>query len=651
MAQDSYVMEPYRSSRGENDPQVQLRNALLENDFEKFEELVINGAVDLEYVYPYPDDKTCLELAVLEPNKIEFVKLILQHMTSVVLRMTEPISDTPILLAVKNRNIEALDALLEFSSFFINCVDKEGNTPLYYATRNGDNDTVLKLLKNGAYVYDYSNKPPLADIDPRTLETFLDECIETNGKRPNERDYEININYSFFTTYLTSTTDPSSESPEAEVLLYMTRNEELMPLLKHPVITSFVYLKWDRISSLFYSNITFYSLLWLCLMFYIVLGYGVNKQHSKFVEAINILTYVGTCIGLILLIIREIFQLLVLPTRYFKSTENLMEIALICVMTAIVCNNSASESTKQQLSAIAILLSSVELVLLIGQFPTFSTNIVMLRTVSWNFFKFLLWYCILIIAFALSFYILFRRGEKQEDQKVSNPGQEEEEFFEDLGRSLFKTIIMMTGEFDAGSIKFSTFPVTSHIIFILFVFMVPIVLFNLLNGLAVSDTQAIRADAELLGHISRIKLISHYESVLFVKKYAHPLKRCSWLPSSLQELKIIKPHMMCIKPWRIFLLFPDYLPKYEITVKPNQDNRIVIPSYWKSDIEFSKSCYIGQCTSYLDRDIVKNAKMIINKRTCVSEFDEIKHTLSKFETKILNMENTLKKFLEKLETP
>ncbi|XP_052738219.1 transient receptor potential cation channel protein painless isoform X3 [Bicyclus anynana] len=431
----------------------------------------------------------------------------------------------------------------------------------------------------------------------------------------------------------------------------MTRNEELMPLLKHPVITSFVYLKWDRISSLFYSNITFYSLLWLCLMFYIVLGYGVNKQHSKFVEAINILTYVGTCIGLILLIIREIFQLLVLPTRYFKSTENLMEIALICVMTAIVCNNSASESTKQQLSAIAILLSSVELVLLIGQFPTFSTNIVMLRTVSWNFFKFLLWYCILIIAFALSFYILFRRGEKQEDQKVSNPGQEEEEFFEDLGRSLFKTIIMMTGEFDAGSIKFSTFPVTSHIIFILFVFMVPIVLFNLLNGLAVSDTQAIRADAELLGHISRIKLISHYESVLFVKKYAHPLKRCSWLPSSLQELKIIKPHMMCIKPWRIFLLFPDYLPKYEITVKPNQDNRIVIPSYWKSDIEFSKSCYIGQCTSYLDRDIVKNAKMIINKRTCVSEFDEIKHTLSKFETKILNMENTLKKFLEKLETP
>ncbi|XP_052738223.1 transient receptor potential cation channel protein painless-like isoform X2 [Bicyclus anynana] len=497
MAQDNYEMEPNSSPRGENDLQRQLRHALLENDFEKFEELVSNGAVDLEYVYPYPDDKTCLDLAILEPNKIEFVKLLLRHITCVTYDHVDK-RDTPVHLAVKNRNTEALDALLQYGGCSVNWKDKEGNSPLYYATRNGDNETVLKLLRKGAHIYNCSYEPPVADINARTLQTFLDECIETNDELPNDRNYEIRLNYDFF-----------RQHRQTKMLLNMTRDEEFRPLLKHPVITSFIYFNWYSIRKVFYANITFSSLLWLCLMFYIILGYGVNKQQSKFVEAINVLTYVGTCIGLILLIFRELFQLLVWTTKYFKSTENFMEIAIICVMTAIVCNNSESESTKQQLSAIAILLSSAELVLLIGQFPTFSTNIVMLRTVSWNFFKFLLWYCILIIAFALSFYTLFKRGEEQEDQKASNPNntgqeeEEEEEFFGDPGRSLFKTIVMMTGEFDAGSIKFSTFPVTSHIIFILFVFMIPVVLFNLLNGLAVSDTQEIRANAELLGHISR----------------------------------------------------------------------------------------------------------------------------------------------------
>ncbi|XP_023945919.2 transient receptor potential cation channel protein painless [Bicyclus anynana] len=954
MTRDSYEMKPNRLSRGGslfgNDPQVQLRTALRANDFATFKKLVSYGAVDLEYVYPYPDHKTCLELAVSEPNKIEFLKLLLQHEVQVN-RINETYGAAPLHFAVENGNLEALDALLEddridvnikskgntallmaikniqdldddrereldvyeemverllkagcnanspdlkgitpvysaakqglerivtyildyskdpvdlnlykdirgrtaryylqeafphliakfesmaeneqrkkiidvdklfsylsrheediFNEDFkelvkrnehrpmlaanngmntmlqlsvdkgferatltllnsgadpnatcsgntirpiaiacyngyckilkmfidnestlfdpvnseslvqwtvkgmksacknpkadfkgclnllltnpkvninINHQDIKDNTALHYAARNGDNDTVLELLRKGACVglYNRFNEPPLADINARTLETFLDECIETNGERPSDEDYEIRIKYSFLVYPNNSLEnelckvplmDNSNNNntvkeyeailaPETEALLYMTRNEELRPLLKHPVITSFLYLKWQRISCLFYANITFYSLLWLCLMLYIILGYGVDKQQSKSVEAINVLTYVGACIGLILLVIREIFQLLVSPTRYLQSIENLMEIALIFVTAAILCNDSASESTKQQLSAVAILLSSAELVLLIGQFPTLSTNIVMLRTVSWNFFKFLLWYCILIIAFALSFYTLFKKGEEQEDQKAPNPNntgqeeEEEEEFFEDPGRSLFKTIVMLTGEFDAGSIKFSTFPVTSHIIFIVFVFMVPIVLFNLLNGLAVSDTQEIRADAELVGHISRVKLISYFESVLIGKMYTQPLKCWSCLPPSLQDLNIIKPQMLCIKPLaKRISLFPSFLPQYRITVKPNQNDRIKIPHPELTgkfgddyeDIESGKCCF-EQCQAFrLDRKIVKNAKIIINKRTYVSEFDEMKNMLSKYETKISSIESTLKKVLQQLE--
>lgn len=951
MTRDSYEMKSNKLSRASSlfgpDPQVQLRTALLTNDITTFKKLVSYGAVDLEYVYQYPDYKTCLEIAVSEPNKLQFVKHLLQHEVQVN-NINETHSAAPIHFAVENGNIEALSALLEddridvnikskgntalllaikkideldddrerdlavyediielllkagcnanapdlkgvtpvysaakqglervvtfildyskdpvdldsykdrrgktarfflkeafphlepkfdasapdteiidsdklfhylsrheednFSRDFTRLVNKnehrpalaanngsytmlqmatekglekavstllrsgadpnatcssnsnraiaiacqngyykilkmfidnestlfdpvntesllqitikgmrsyaqtpkinfteclrlllkhpkininvnhpdlKDNTALHYAARNGDNETVLELLRNGACVglRNKFNEPPLADINSKTLETYLDECISSNGERPSDDDYEIHMKYSFLVypnnsfenelckvPLMDSSNNNVKEydsilAPETDALLYMTRNEELRPLLKHPVITSFLYLKWQRISCLFYTNITFYSFLWLCLIMYIILGYVPDKKQSDSIEALNVVTHVGAIIGLILLIIRELFQLLVSPTRYLQSIENWMEIGLIFVTTWIVCYDAAEESTRQQLSAVAILLSSAELVLLIGQFPTLSTNIVMLKTVSWNFFKFLLWYCILIIAFALSFYTLFRQ-ENEEDQKAPDPNntgkgeEEEEDFFEDPGRSLFKTIVMLTGEFDAGSIKFSTFPVTSHIIFIVFVFMIPIVLFNLLNGLAVSDTQEIRADAELVGHISRVKLISYFESVLIgnTRAYTRPYKCWSWLPGNVQNLNFIKPKMFFIKPFaKRISLFPHFLPKYRIIVKPNQDNRIEIPHAEPTgkfgddyeDIE-SGGCCFERCQSYrLDRKIVKSAKVVIIKKTTVTEFDEIKDTLSKYERKIISLENTLKKILQTLES-
>lgn len=566
----------------------------------------------------------------------------------------------------------------------VNHLDTKNNTALHYAARNGDNETVLELLRNGACI-GLRNKfdvPPLADINAKTLEAYLDECITSNDERPGDDDYEIRIKYSFLVYPNNSLENEKCQeplmktnnvkqcdaflSPETDALLYMTRTEEMRQLLKHPVITSFLYLKWQRISCLFYANITFYSLLWLCLILYIIFGYGVEKKQSDSIEVLNVVTHVGAIIGLIILIIRELFQLLVSPTKYLQSIENWMEVALIIVTAWIICYDRASESTKQQLSAVAILLSSAELVLLIGQFPKLSTNITMLKTVSWNFFKFLLWYCILIIAFALSFYTLFRKVSEDEDQIPPNPNttekgeeEEEEDFFKDPGRSLFKTIVMLTGEFDAGSIKFSTFPVTSHIIFIVFVFMIPIVLFNLLNGLAVSDTQEIKADAELVGHIARVKLISYFESVLIgnASDYSKPTGRCSWLPQSLQRFYIIKPQTLCIQPLaKRISLFPHFLPQYRIIVKPNQENKIEIPraeplSKFGDDFEDIESggCCFERCQiPRLERKIVKNAKCVISHKTNLSEFDEIKHKLNQYESKIESLENTLKEVLQAL---
>jgi hypothetical protein len=99
---------------------------------------------------------------------------------------------------------------------------------------------------------------------------------------------------------------------------------------------------------------------------------------------------------------------------------------------------------------------------------------------------------ILLKTFALSFYILFRGSTKT---------------FSSPFLSLIKTIIVLSGEFEASSLTLDTLPYKSHVTFLLFVFLVAIILLKLLNGLAVSDTDAIRKKAESLSLVSRPRLI------------------------------------------------------------------------------------------------------------------------------------------------
>lgn len=169
-----------------------------------------------------------------------------------------------------------------------------------------------------------------------------------------------------------------------------------------------------------------------------------------------------------------------------------------------------------------------------------STNFEMFRTVSLNYVCLFFSYTFLIIAFALAFYTLFK-----DNKNFSGPGH-----------SLFKTIIMITGEFNSNDIPFFLHPVWSHIVFVLFVFFITIVLFNLLNGLTVSDTNEILSKAELIGLISRIRLIVYLEDVAFGEPFR-------WFYYGNSRFLRWKPFAFLIN--RI-LLFPHYLGNSKITV-------------------------------------------------------------------------------------
>jgi hypothetical protein len=177
------------------------------------------------------------------------------------------------------------------------------------------------------------------------------------------------------------------------------------------------------------------------------------------------------------------------------------------ISTFISCSDVVqSAELKHHSSAVALFLGWSELLMLSGRLPLLSVQHEMLRTVCWTFLRFMAGYVTLLIAFAFSFYILFRGSSEQGGADM----------FANPSISLLKTVVMFTGEFDASDLSFGTLPYTSHVIFLLFVVLVAIVLLNLLNGLAVNDTGEIRKDAERLSLAARAKLISRIEGLVYV---------------------------------------------------------------------------------------------------------------------------------------
>ncbi|KAK4886891.1 hypothetical protein RN001_003162 [Aquatica leii] len=556
--------------------------------------------------------------------------------------------------------------------------DGDGNkTALHYAARYGGTDKILDLLRLGASMA-CKNKYgalPIEDIDANTLETHLNECMITNvDTNIDKENFTATFNYkTLMPPNSQNKFDKAPKTPDVEsarkliaseveqlsretqVISYISKSPELKHLLKHPTITSFLYMKWHRIRWFFYTNLAFYITFCFFLIFYILLVYGNHNNNNN--EALTKALSTLLCITFILLLLREIFQIVVSAKTYFRNLENYVELLIIILTAYILFKDKPLEDVRKQISAFAILLAACGMVLLIGQHPKMSTNIVMLRTVSANFFKFLLWYSILIIAFSLSFYILLKDDGSEDlknDENDLKNDDDEINFFTNPALSLFKTIVMLTGEFDAGSIKFDTYPLTTHFIFMLFVIMIAIILFNLLNGLAVSDTQMIKSNAELVGHIARIEHIAYIESMLL--GHILPTSCVNWFQEYFCCLSLRVRRRFAVPGILIkrVCLFPYILKDYKLIVYPNQYAKVVFPDQEHID---SNSC-IKQCTSiYLDKQTAKRIKQLIRERRefLIAERLEVQsiaqqtELIKKQQEDIMELKQTLHLILSKLD--
>jgi ankyrin repeat protein len=429
---------------------------------------------------------------------------------------------------------------LSITKIVIDYRDVSGNTALYVALQSGFRDRAKLLLSGGADVSVLGNASQV--LLPTTLpvlEEILDDCLLSNDKLLMSKNFVLKLNKEL----LTNIVPPIAES------------QHLRELLKHPVISTFLFLKWLNVRFIFFLDVAFYFTFLFFLTAYILLSdpyntvndrraasnttgnfsYNDNNITSDMSDSNVIsqpndsslfLLWIISMILLTFLTLRELLQMILHRLDYVQSLENWLEISLI-IATFVSCSGVVDGmKIKAHFSAVALLLGWSELLLMLGRLPQLSVQLEMLRRVSRTFYWYMKGYVTLLIAFAFSFYMLFKgSSEERNAEMFANPFV-----------SFLKTIVMFTGEFEASSLSFDTFSFTSHVIFLIFVVLVAIVVLNSLNGLAVSDTGEIRKDAETLSLAARAKLISRIET--FVKP----------LPKFMKPDTELKEEMFVIHP-------------------------------------------------------------------------------------------------------
>lgn len=410
---------------------------------------------------------------------------------------------------------------------------------------------------------------------PDVAEKVFFRCTTSNTNNRDDPNFRIEFNYEFLDDMYadwsikesTDTVSMMSESiyddenhllstakPYTTDTGVLKKNHPLMlmveggqeDLLAHPLVTSLLKHKWNNFGRwLYYASLLIYCIFITFLTGYIAttkapyLYYDATLGNCTASSCENIRTYctltnessvahtlfseVGKYIIIALAafnIIKELIQLMRSRLNYL-GWENLIEwITYVSSILVVIDFNTCQQETgirepwQWQLASVTILLGWLELVLFIRKFPRFGIFVVMFTDIFKTFLLFAPVFLLFIVAFALSFYVLFANQIR----------------FSKAGSSLISTTVMMLGELEYTDLFYGIEDFTpgtddyhkqrvyydgiSYVIFVIFVILMTILIMNLLIGLAVDDIKAVQDQAVLKRLAMQVELALNVESVL-----------------------------------------------------------------------------------------------------------------------------------------
>lgn len=394
---------------------------------------------------------------------------------------------------------KCVDILFKYTQYDINEQNDDQYSPLHLAVMYNKTKIIFDLLKKGAYIglLDKTDRPAIWNMNAATLESYFDQCIVG--------DDSIVFNFQ-------NLISPNDEFPNDMVAIeFISNSSELKYLLEHPLIASFLYLKWNRLALIFHLDFVCYCLLSLiigCISIYYI------KSPSEHI----IKMCVFTCLFTVYVALRRTLQLLFCSSNRRKSLAsylNTLLTILIVVFVIFFVIAVPLHFYSSTLAAVCIILITYEFFTLAGTFWHFSIYSEMFIAVAISSIKSLQLYLIFLPSFSLLFYILLNDNNLSDKNADEPPNLNK---FPSLGSSMVKTIVMSAGEFDVINVNFDVNTISVYV-FIGFIFLISTVFMNLLNGLAVSDTHKIQTKAELTSFKRRSLVLARYEEVLANKSH------------------------------------------------------------------------------------------------------------------------------------
>uniref|UniRef100_A0A8C7I0N4 Transient receptor potential cation channel, subfamily A, member 1a n=1 Tax=Oncorhynchus kisutch TaxID=8019 RepID=A0A8C7I0N4_ONCKI len=272
-------------------------------------------------------------------------------------------------------------------------------------------------------------------------------------------------------------------------------------LLTHPVCKKYLEMKWNAYGiKVHLLNLAVYSL-GLGPLTHII--HTLNMVTTSLDKCIclsqkpNSITtppssqqcyLITTCMFLILAmnlytVGKELVQIVQQGSKYFRDVTNALDwgAAVTSLLFVIPLLMDFKETWHWEAGVVAVLLSWINFLLYFQRFERVGIYVVMFLEIAKTLLSIIVLFFFLLLAFALAFYALIQ------DQV-----------------SIMQVFVMMVGElnYQENILKpflngILPFPSLTYAIFVMFTFAVPILLMNLMIGLAVGDIAEVQANAVL----------------------------------------------------------------------------------------------------------------------------------------------------------
>uniref|UniRef100_A0A7N8WR30 Transient receptor potential cation channel, subfamily A, member 1b n=1 Tax=Mastacembelus armatus TaxID=205130 RepID=A0A7N8WR30_9TELE len=462
---------------------------------------------------------------------------------------------------------QTMDILLSANPKLMDKTDEDGNTALHFAAREGHVAAVRLMLARGAELVlnkndtsflheslqngkkdvvnavidsdrcaealglfrpNSSQRCPILDMIeflPETCKHLLDCCMKESDDDHNSPDYHIEYDFEWLEAPLTvkKLNDKTLKYKPLAALNAMVQYNRI-ELLNHPVCKKYLAMKWVAYGSTAHVLNMFLYLLGLLPLTHLIVTLRPTMNITNTGE--HQITMVPISFIEVLITVVTIFKN---RWNYFKDFSNQCDwfSAIFSLLFIIPVMFNMDGSLHWQAGAVAVFNSWVGFLLYLQRFEGVGIYVVMFGEIMKTLVRIVLLFMYLMLAFGLAFHALMLNQKE----------------FDSVPLSVMQTFVMMVGELnyqnnflDAYLNHELPFGLLTYLIFVNFVLLMPILLVNLMIGLAVGDIAEVQRNAALKRIAMQIDLHTALEDKLpywFMKRVdkpsitIYPNRKCS----------------------------------------------------------------------------------------------------------------------------